>query len=156
MLGRVVTAVMAVAIGLGAVAPATGAEPAYRFVERPIVPVVRNSQGDPVFDVYVKLARDVPRTADGTPRASLWLQDAGGDTTVATLGRRARHCFTAGIDPSFSQSRVLAHPRTGDVVRVRLYVDGKVVADARTRLSRPLRSPTEDVDRPYAAALGCR
>jgi hypothetical protein len=141
---------------MGAMVFPMSAEPPYRFVERPIVPIVRNAEGVATFDVYAKLNRGVPRAADGTPRATLRVQDAGGDTTVATLGRRARHCVTAGVDPSFSKSRVLAHPRVGDVVRVRLYVGGKVVASATTRLSRPLRATTEDQDRPYAAALGCR
>lgn len=130
--------------------------PAYHFLERPIVPLERDSQGRPAFDVYVKLNRDVPRTANGTPRATLRVQDAGGDTTVTTLGRRSRHCFAAGIDPSFSDSRVLAHPHVGDVARVRLYVNGKVAASASVRLTRPRRATTEDQDRPYAAALGCR
>jgi hypothetical protein len=93
--------------------------------------------------------------ADGTLRASLRIQDKGGDAFMSTIGRRSRHCFGEPVDPSFTDSAILEHPRAGRIVKVRLLIGVKVVATTRVALRHELIARGEDQDAPYVAALRC-
>jgi hypothetical protein len=97
----------------------------------------------------------LPRLASGAPNATLELVDAGGDTHVATMGRRSGHCYGAPIDPSCTTSHALLHPKPGASVKVTLRVGAKQVARVTTHLSKALRAPASNGDAPYARKLGC-
>lgn len=155
MLSRRALAPLVLLSALGASSSHAAKPSAYRFVVRPIAPLERNSDGDAVFDVYVKLNRQLPRDRRRTPDAELWLADAGGTAPVVTLGRRSRNCYAAGIDTDFTASKVLRHPKLGDTVKVKLWVAGRLVASQVVHLTRPLKARGEDQDAPYVRALGC-
>ena len=142
---------------LGAAGVADGAS-RYRLVKPAIVPIERVAApagGGYDFDVYVRLNRALPRVVSGTLNATLELVDAGGDTHVAAIGRRSGHCYGAPIDPSFTKSHTLRHPRPGAIVKVTLRVAGRRVARVTTHLSKALHATTRDGDAPYARRLGC-
>jgi hypothetical protein len=107
------------------------------------------------FDVYIRLNRALRRLASGAPNATLELADAGGDTHVSTIGRRGAHCYAAPIDPSFTRSKALMHPKPGAEVTVTLRVGAKRVLRVTAHLSKALRAPANDGDAPYARKLGC-
>lgn len=142
-------------LALSASASDASAPSGYRFVVKPIAPLERNSDGDPTFDVYVKLNRRLPRGKDKTPQAELWLADSGGTLPVVTLGRRSRACYSAGVETDFTDSKVLRHPRRGDTIKVKLWVEDKLVASQVVHLTRPLKASGENQDAPYVKALGC-
>jgi hypothetical protein len=155
-LTRIGTAVVtAVALAFaGAATPSEGASSGYRFVVTPIVPIEHSDFGVD-FDIYVRLNRALPRLKSGKLDASLLVADRGGDGIVSTLGRKAGRCYGAPVDPSFTKSDALKHPRVGRLVTVKLVVKGKVVATRQVRLTRAKKARGEDQDAPYAAALGC-
>ena len=135
--------------------PTPSARPAstgYRFIKPPIVPV---QDGD-VLNVYVRLNRSLPRERSGKLQAALWVADAGGNAFVSTVGKRARRCYAAPIDTSFSRSHVLRHPKVDARVSVTLFVRGKLAARTHVRLSRELRTTGQSGDAPYIRALACR
>jgi hypothetical protein len=154
------TAAGAVLAATALVATATAAHGSsgYRFVRPPVVPIERiaaNAGGGYDFDVYVRLNRALPRLASGAPNATLELADAGGDTHVSTIGQRAGHCYAAPIDPSFTTSKALRHPKPGAEVKVTLRVGAERVLRVTAHLSRALRAPANAGDAPYARKLGC-
>jgi hypothetical protein len=151
---RAVVAALALALAGSAAAPSDGASTGYRFVGAPIVPIEHGDYGVG-FDVYVRLNRALPRLKSGKLDASLLLADRGGDAFVSTVGRKGGHCYGAPVDPSFTKSDVLKHPRVGRLATVKLVVEGKVVATRRVRLSHAKTARGEDQDAPYVAALGC-
>lgn len=142
---------------LPAATGATGATGAFHpnFVRPPIVPLERDSDGHPAFDVYAKLDHAVPRTKSGGLAASLVLIDAGEGDSVSTLSRTS-HCYADGIDTTFSTSKILEHPHVGVRVRVRLLVGDRIAQTTYVRLSKPLKPRGENADTPYLRALGCR
>jgi hypothetical protein len=107
------------------------------------------------FDVYVRLDRPVPHRRSGANDATLELEDKGGPEPASTLGRKTGHCYTVPIDPSFSTSKALRHPRPGAAVTVRMYVAGRRVLRVTAHLSRALPAPIEHGEAPYARKLGC-
>jgi hypothetical protein len=142
------------ALAVPAASPATALR--YRFARPPIVALEYNSDGDVQLGTYVKLNHQLPRSGNGgLGSTALWVADVGGSDPTGTLGRRASRCYAAEVDPSFTDSKVLKHPRAGDLVRVRVWIGTRVVADTHVRLSRSLNPRGTFRDGPYAKALGC-
>lgn len=126
--------------------------PRYRFAAHPIVAMERDSSsGDYAFSVFARLNRSLPRDRFGAPRGELLVADSGGPAPISTIRRRT-HCYVEPIDPSFTKSRVLRHPRPGRQVVVRLYLSGQLMDHTTVALSRGLSSSSSA---PYARALGC-
>ena len=156
--------VVAVAVAAGASGSASVAQ--YRFVESPIAVYSRASNGEPIYEIFVRLNRQVPRTASGSPLGGATLEGFGPDLPrssnddgwgFTTLGSRSRRCYSQSlIDflvPGADLPQRLEDPRPGRRVAARVYVRGAHRPLSRTvRLERRRSGSAQ----PYTRRLGCQ
>jgi hypothetical protein len=140
-----------------AAAVALGHGNAYRFVGRPLIPILHNSLGQPDLQIYFRLNRPLPRTSTGGFRAAVRVQYVNAGSSVFTVGARSGHCFAEELDfrGSTADARRAASRSVGAPVVVALIVSGKSVARVRSRLTVGRVTANGGASAPYVNALGC-
>lgn len=163
---RTALVAMAAAVVLLIIGSSSNADTAqYRLDDAPIAVYSRASNGDPIYEMFVRLNRQVPRTSSGSPLAGATLERFGPNLPRATrsrgwgfttLGRRTRRCYSQTLInflvPGAELPERLRNPRPGLRVSVRAYIRG--IDEPLTRAVRLERRRSGGATQ-YARRLGC-
>jgi len=159
----IVPAAVAATLATLALAPVTSQARAasFRLAGEPIA-VYGREAGEPVYYVFVRLNRELPRTTSGGPAAAVRLGGIGLDEApseqglgLLNAGRRGRHCYQQQLPlPPGPVPVEMRHPRAGRVVRAEVLIRGqtrRLVDDVRLRR----RVTRVNMSARYLRELGC-
>ena len=135
---------------------------AFRLLRTPIA-VYGREAGQPIYFVYIRLNRAVPRNSNGSPGAAVRLGGLGlsQPPTSSSMGfltapsRPGRHCYEQQLVlPQGPFPPVMGHPRPGLRLTVEVLVRGVAKPLTTTVTLRRRQSPTVG-SRPYLRELHC-
>jgi hypothetical protein len=135
---------------------------AFKFVRKPIA-VYGREAGQPIYFIYVRLNRAVPRNTNGSPAAAVRLGGLGlsRPPTSSSMGflkatsTPGRYCYEQQLTlPQGPYPPIMGHPRPGLRLSVDVLIRGVAQPLTTTVALRRRQSPTTGA-RPYLRELHC-